>query len=79
MSFNYVLLLFQSLTCHFICLCLLFDLHGADGSFNSAEGNPNPPKLDGSLQPKGNSLKIGWVKQDDGGSAILHYLVRYKP
>ncbi|MED6281081.1 hypothetical protein CHARACLAT_017606, partial [Characodon lateralis] len=41
--------------------------------------NPNPPKLDGSLQPKGNSLKIGWVKQDDGGSPILHYLVRYKP
>ncbi|XP_047246596.1 neural cell adhesion molecule 1b isoform X8 [Girardinichthys multiradiatus] len=41
--------------------------------------NPNPPKLDGSLQTKGNSLKIGWVKQDDGGSPILHYLVRYKP
>ncbi|XP_047246590.1 neural cell adhesion molecule 1b isoform X2 [Girardinichthys multiradiatus] len=46
---------------------------------DSTEGNPNPPKLDGSLQTKGNSLKIGWVKQDDGGSPILHYLVRYKP
>ncbi|MED6244892.1 hypothetical protein ATANTOWER_026812, partial [Ataeniobius toweri] len=47
--------------------------------FTDSTGNPNPPKLDGSLQPKGNSLKIGWVKQDDGGSPILHYLVRYKP
>ncbi|KAG7243160.1 hypothetical protein INR49_016535 [Caranx melampygus] len=41
--------------------------------------NPNPPKLEGILQPKGNSLKISWIKQDDGGSPILHYLVRYKP
>ncbi|XP_029372704.1 neural cell adhesion molecule 1b isoform X1 [Echeneis naucrates] len=41
--------------------------------------NPNPPKLEGVLQPKGNSLKINWIKQDDGGSPILHYLVRYKP
>ncbi|XP_040902957.1 neural cell adhesion molecule 1b isoform X4 [Toxotes jaculatrix] len=41
--------------------------------------NPNPPKLEGALQPKGNSLKVSWVKQDDGGSPILHYLVRYKP
>ncbi|XP_044209929.1 neural cell adhesion molecule 1b isoform X5 [Thunnus albacares] len=43
------------------------------------EGNPNPPKLQGALQPKGNSLKVSWIKQDDGGSPILHYLVRYKP
>ncbi|XP_047449399.1 neural cell adhesion molecule 1b isoform X4 [Mugil cephalus] len=43
------------------------------------EGNPNPPKLEGSLQPKGNSLKVSWIKQDDGGSPIIHYLVRYKP
>ncbi|XP_067451121.1 neural cell adhesion molecule 1b isoform X7 [Thunnus thynnus] len=41
--------------------------------------NPNPPKLQGALQPKGNSLKVSWIKQDDGGSPILHYLVRYKP
>uniref|UniRef100_A0A3Q3GF09 Neural cell adhesion molecule 1b n=1 Tax=Labrus bergylta TaxID=56723 RepID=A0A3Q3GF09_9LABR len=41
--------------------------------------NPNPPKLEGILQPKGNSLRISWIKQDDGGSPILHYLVRYKP
>ncbi|XP_024133336.1 neural cell adhesion molecule 1b isoform X4 [Oryzias melastigma] len=43
------------------------------------QGNPNPPKLEGALQPKGNSLKVSWTKQDDGGSPILHYLVRYKP
>ncbi|XP_042342647.1 neural cell adhesion molecule 1b isoform X2 [Plectropomus leopardus] len=41
--------------------------------------NPNPPKLQGALQPKGNSLKVSWIKQDDGGSPILHYLIRYKP
>ncbi|XP_033953277.1 neural cell adhesion molecule 1b isoform X2 [Pseudochaenichthys georgianus] len=41
--------------------------------------HPNPPKLDGSLLPKGNSLKVSWTKQDDGGSPIVHYLIRYKP
>ncbi|KAM6933620.1 neural cell adhesion molecule 1-like isoform 2-T2 [Xenentodon cancila] len=41
--------------------------------------NPNPPKLEGALQPKGNSLKVSWIKQDDGGSPILHYLIRYRP
>ncbi|XP_023257760.1 neural cell adhesion molecule 1-like isoform X6 [Seriola lalandi dorsalis] len=47
--------------------------------FAEDTGNPNPPKLEGILQPKGNSLKISWIKQDDGGSPILHYLIRYKP
>ncbi|KAG7471348.1 hypothetical protein MATL_G00123640 [Megalops atlanticus] len=40
---------------------------------------PNAPKLEGTLQPTGNSLKVNWIKQDDGGSPITHYLVRYKP
>uniref|UniRef100_A0A674B2Y2 Neural cell adhesion molecule 1b n=1 Tax=Salmo trutta TaxID=8032 RepID=A0A674B2Y2_SALTR len=40
---------------------------------------PEPPKLEGTLQTKGNSLKVNWIKQDDGGSPITHYLVRYKP
>uniref|UniRef100_A0A4W4FI36 Neural cell adhesion molecule 1a n=1 Tax=Electrophorus electricus TaxID=8005 RepID=A0A4W4FI36_ELEEL len=39
---------------------------------------PSPPKLVGTLQPKGNILKVNWLKQDDGGSPIIHYLVRYK-
>ncbi|XP_030599813.1 neural cell adhesion molecule 1b isoform X18 [Archocentrus centrarchus] len=43
------------------------------------QGNPNPPKLEGALQHKGNSLRVSWIKQDDGGSPILHYLLRYKP
>uniref|UniRef100_A0A8C7UFY0 Neural cell adhesion molecule 1b n=1 Tax=Oncorhynchus mykiss TaxID=8022 RepID=A0A8C7UFY0_ONCMY len=42
-------------------------------------GEPEPPKLEGTLQTKGNSLKVNWIKQDDGGSPITHYLVRYKP
>uniref|UniRef100_A0A673KJ74 Neural cell adhesion molecule 1-like n=1 Tax=Sinocyclocheilus rhinocerous TaxID=307959 RepID=A0A673KJ74_9TELE len=39
---------------------------------------PSPPILEGTLQPKGNSLKVKWTKQDDGGSPITHYLVKYK-
>ncbi|XP_072557981.1 neural cell adhesion molecule 1a isoform X3 [Paramormyrops kingsleyae] len=39
---------------------------------------PNPPKLEGKLQSTGNVLKVNWIKQDDGGSPIKHYLVRYK-
>ncbi|KAK1786500.1 hypothetical protein P4O66_017630 [Electrophorus voltai] len=39
---------------------------------------PSPPKLVGTLQPKGNILKVNWLKQDDGGSPITHYLIRYK-
>nr|XP_019943623.1 PREDICTED: neural cell adhesion molecule 1-like [Paralichthys olivaceus] len=55
-------------------------VHGTFRFFTEdAEGNPNPPKLEGALQPKGNSLRVTWIKQDDGGSPILHYLIRYKP
>ncbi|XP_049322772.1 neural cell adhesion molecule 1b isoform X2 [Astyanax mexicanus] len=39
---------------------------------------PTPPKLEAILQPKGNALRVNWVKQDDGGSPITHYLIRYK-
>ncbi|XP_036820642.1 neural cell adhesion molecule 1b isoform X4 [Oncorhynchus mykiss] len=47
--------------------------------YSYAKGEPEPPKLEGTLQTKGNSLKVNWIKQDDGGSPITHYLVRYKP
>ncbi|XP_077466920.1 neural cell adhesion molecule 1b isoform X9 [Stigmatopora argus] len=40
---------------------------------------PSAPKLEGVLQPIGNSLKVSWIKQDDGGLPILHYLVHFKP
>ncbi|XP_036380892.1 neural cell adhesion molecule 1a isoform X3 [Megalops cyprinoides] len=39
---------------------------------------PSPPKLEAKLQSTGNALKVNWIKQDDGGSPIRHYLVRYK-
>ncbi|KAK3560936.1 hypothetical protein QTP86_023125, partial [Hemibagrus guttatus] len=39
---------------------------------------PSPPRLEGALQSKGNALKVKWTKQDDGGSPITHYLIRYK-
>ncbi|XP_029924427.1 neural cell adhesion molecule 1a isoform X4 [Myripristis murdjan] len=41
------------------------------------KGEPSAPKLEVKLH-KGNSLKVNWIKQDDGGSPIKHYLVRYK-
>ncbi|XP_056588009.1 neural cell adhesion molecule 1a isoform X4 [Triplophysa dalaica] len=40
---------------------------------------PNPPKLEATPQSPGNEMKIYLIKQDDGGSPIKHYLVRYKP
>ncbi|XP_070838529.1 neural cell adhesion molecule 1a isoform X4 [Chaetodon trifascialis] len=39
---------------------------------------PSAPILEGKPQNRGNSLKVNWIKQDDGGSPIKHYLVRYK-
>ncbi|TSQ58029.1 Neural cell adhesion molecule 1 [Bagarius yarrelli] len=39
---------------------------------------PSPPKMEGALQSKGNTFKVKWIKQDDGGSPITHYLIRYK-
>ncbi|MGH0181165.1 UNVERIFIED_CONTAM: hypothetical protein FKN15_006067 [Acipenser sinensis] len=39
---------------------------------------PSPPKLEGKAYESGNTLKVNWIKQDDGGSPIRHYLVRYR-
>uniref|UniRef100_A0A8C1TKA5 Neural cell adhesion molecule 1a n=1 Tax=Cyprinus carpio TaxID=7962 RepID=A0A8C1TKA5_CYPCA len=41
-------------------------------------GEPNPPKLEAKTLSTGNEMKVHWIKQDDGGSPIKHYLVRYK-
>ncbi|XP_071061585.1 neural cell adhesion molecule 1-like isoform X1 [Pseudochaenichthys georgianus] len=41
-------------------------------------GEPSAPKLEVKVLERGNSLKVNWIKQDDGGSPIKHYLVRYK-
>ncbi|XP_019725152.1 neural cell adhesion molecule 1a isoform X1 [Hippocampus comes] len=42
------------------------------------KGEPSAPKLEAMVQNQGNALKVNWIKQDDGGSPIKHYLVRYK-
>ncbi|KAM9319210.1 neural cell adhesion molecule 1b [Pholidichthys leucotaenia] len=39
---------------------------------------PIPPKLEVALEPIGNVIKVSWIKQDDGGIPIIHYLIRYK-
>ncbi|XP_051895618.1 neural cell adhesion molecule 1-like isoform X8 [Pristis pectinata] len=39
---------------------------------------PSPPKLEEHVLGSGNMYKVNWIKQDDGGSPIRHYLVRYK-
>ncbi|XP_041657635.1 neural cell adhesion molecule 1a isoform X3 [Cheilinus undulatus] len=44
----------------------------------ASKGEPSAPKLEGKVQSGGNVLKVNWIKQDDGGSPIKHYLVRYK-
>lgn len=41
-------------------------------------GEPNPPKLEAKPLSTGNEMKVYWIKQDDGGSPIKHYLVRYR-
>ncbi|XP_074527903.1 neural cell adhesion molecule 1a isoform X2 [Halichoeres trimaculatus] len=40
---------------------------------------PSAPILEGKVQKEGNVYRVNWIKQDDGGSPIIHYLVRYKP
>ncbi|XP_017275359.1 neural cell adhesion molecule 1a isoform X3 [Kryptolebias marmoratus] len=44
----------------------------------TSKGEPNAPKLETISVKEGNSFKVKWIKQDDGGSPIKHYLVRYK-
>lgn len=42
------------------------------------QGEPSAPKLNGQVGDDGNSFKVVLIKQDDGGSPIRHYLVRYR-
>ncbi|XP_077314250.1 neural cell adhesion molecule 1 isoform X5 [Lithobates pipiens] len=39
---------------------------------------PSAPKLTGRVGDDGNSFKVVLIKQDDGGSPIRHYIVRYR-
>ncbi|XP_013929922.1 PREDICTED: neural cell adhesion molecule 1-like, partial [Thamnophis sirtalis] len=41
-------------------------------------GEPSAPKLEGHMGDDGNSIKVNLIKQDDGGSPIRHYLIKYK-
>ncbi|KAJ6653984.1 hypothetical protein lerEdw1_007616 [Lerista edwardsae] len=41
-------------------------------------GEPSAPKLEGQMGEDGNSMKVHLIKQDDGGSPIRHYLIRYR-
>ncbi|XP_044853240.1 neural cell adhesion molecule 1 isoform X1 [Mauremys mutica] len=42
------------------------------------QGEPSAPKLEGQIGEDGNSIKVNFIKQDDGGSPIRHYLIKYK-
>ncbi|XP_042656568.1 neural cell adhesion molecule 1 isoform X3 [Tyto alba] len=43
-----------------------------------SQGEPSAPKLEGHMGEDGNSIKVNVIKQDDGGSPIRHYLIKYK-
>ncbi|XP_029140797.1 neural cell adhesion molecule 1, partial [Protobothrops mucrosquamatus] len=43
-----------------------------------AQGEPSAPKLEGHMGEDGNSIKVNLIKQDDGGSPIRHYLIKYR-
>ncbi|KAK2510188.1 hypothetical protein MC885_004902, partial [Smutsia gigantea] len=47
-------------------------------SIHLSAGEPSAPKLEGQMGEDGNSIKVNLIKQDDGGSPIRHYLVRYR-
>ncbi|XP_017164061.1 neural cell adhesion molecule 1a isoform X11 [Poecilia reticulata] len=42
------------------------------------QGEPTSPILEVTLVKSSNSAKVKWTKQDDGGSPIIRYLIRYK-
>uniref|UniRef100_A0A672YYT3 Neural cell adhesion molecule 1a n=1 Tax=Sphaeramia orbicularis TaxID=375764 RepID=A0A672YYT3_9TELE len=46
--------------------------------FDATAGEPSTPILQVKVHSNGNALKVNWIKQDDGGSPIKHYLIRYK-
>uniref|UniRef100_A0A8C6JD67 Neural cell adhesion molecule 1 n=1 Tax=Melopsittacus undulatus TaxID=13146 RepID=A0A8C6JD67_MELUD len=45
---------------------------------NPSPREPSAPKLEGQMGEDGNSIKVNVIKQDDGGSPIRHYLIKYK-
>uniref|UniRef100_A0A8C7ZLE1 Neural cell adhesion molecule 1 n=1 Tax=Oryzias sinensis TaxID=183150 RepID=A0A8C7ZLE1_9TELE len=47
-------------------------------TFTFCVWEPSAPKLEANVADEGNSLRVTWIKQDDGGLPIIHYLVKYK-
>ncbi|XP_035202033.1 neural cell adhesion molecule 1 isoform X7 [Oxyura jamaicensis] len=50
----------------------------SDFKTQPVQGEPSAPKLEGQMGEDGNSIKVNVIKQDDGGSPIRHYLIKYK-
>ncbi|XP_042656572.1 neural cell adhesion molecule 1 isoform X7 [Tyto alba] len=50
----------------------------SDFKTQPVQGEPSAPKLEGHMGEDGNSIKVNVIKQDDGGSPIRHYLIKYK-
>lgn len=61
-----------------MCWCSNHRLSSNHHSLVSCLGEPSAPKLQAKVHSPGNSLKINWITQDNGGSKIKHYLIRYK-
>uniref|UniRef100_A0A8C8DZZ8 Neural cell adhesion molecule 1 n=1 Tax=Oryzias sinensis TaxID=183150 RepID=A0A8C8DZZ8_9TELE len=55
-----------------------FSGHSPLQEFKLAIFSPSAPKLEANVADEGNSLRVTWIKQDDGGLPIIHYLVKYK-
>ncbi|XP_039206464.1 neural cell adhesion molecule 1 isoform X9 [Crotalus tigris] len=50
----------------------------SDFKTQPVQGEPSAPKLEGHIGEDGNSIKVNLIKQDDGGSPIRHYLIKYR-
>ncbi|XP_049655505.1 neural cell adhesion molecule 1 isoform X3 [Accipiter gentilis] len=50
----------------------------AESESSEPPREPSAPKLEGQMGEDGNSIKVNVIKQDDGGSPIRHYLIKYK-
>nr|XP_026248320.1 neural cell adhesion molecule 1 isoform X15 [Urocitellus parryii] len=56
----------------------LGEISAASGFKTQPVREPSAPKLEGQMGEDGNSIKVNLIKQDDGGSPIRHYLVKYR-
>ncbi|XP_077775606.1 neural cell adhesion molecule 1 isoform X9 [Podarcis muralis] len=52
--------------------------HPTESENTEPAREPSAPKLEGQMGEDGNSFKVNLIKQDDGGSPIRHYLIKYR-